>query len=85
MEKSLMIILVNNRKHSAPEVQKVLTEMGCLIKTRLGIHDSGCGCGCEETCLIVLELAGEKASHKDLEKKLSKLAGVSVKYVELAV
>ena len=39
MSKEIMVILVNARKNSAPTVQKILTEWGCLIKTRLGIHD----------------------------------------------
>ena len=37
--KELMIILVDTRKERASAVQKVLTTWGCLIKTRLGIHD----------------------------------------------
>ena len=37
--KDLMAILIDCRKEHAPNLQKVLTFWGCLIKTRLGIHD----------------------------------------------
>ena len=38
--KNIVIISVEHRKNSAVAVQEVLSEYGCLIKTRLGITDS---------------------------------------------
>ena len=39
MKKQILLILIGSRKESAVTVQKVLTAWGCMIKTRLGIHD----------------------------------------------
>ena len=33
-------VLVSNRVQHIPDVQKVLTECGCNIRTRLGLHDT---------------------------------------------
>ncbi|HEY1406316.1 MAG TPA: hypothetical protein VF857_06890 [Spirochaetota bacterium] len=82
--KCIMIILVSHRSKSAVEVQRLLTEWGCSIKTRLGIHD-GVGDRCTDTGLIILELVGDKKTKDDLDQKLSALDGVSTKLVEMRV
>jgi len=63
--KTVMAILVKNRKETADKVQKILTAWGCLIKTRLGLHD-GVLDNCSEAGLIVLELVGSPEQHKEL-------------------
>lgn len=83
-KKSVLLILVNNRKQEAVLVQKTLTGWGCLIKTRLGIHD-GVLDKCTNMGLIILELVGDKKKHKELSRKLSIIDGVSTKLVELAL
>lgn len=82
--KSIMLILVSHRSKSAIEVQKLLTEWGCSIKTRLGIHD-GVGDRCSDSGLIVLELVGDKIKNEDLLKKMKALDGVSAQLVDLCV
>ena len=84
MKKDLLLVLVNKRKQEAPTVQKILTGWGCVIKTRLGIHD-GVLDECTDTGLIILELAGEKDKHEELAYKLDILPGVSARLVELSV
>ncbi len=84
MQKHILLILIDGRKKSAVNVQKILTEWGCLIKTRLGIHD-GVLDNCSESGLILLELVGEKEKFEELERKLNLLPGVSTKLVELNV
>ena len=37
--KNVLLILVDHRKDAAVNVQKTLTAWGCLIKTRLGLHE----------------------------------------------
>ena len=32
-------VLVTNRVENAAQIQKVLTECGCYIKTRIGLHE----------------------------------------------
>ena len=34
-------ISVSNRKEEAAKLQDILTEYGCVIKTRIGLHDMG--------------------------------------------
>lgn len=84
MSKTVLIILVGNRKDSAVKVQQVLTAWGCLIKTRLGIHD-GVLDNCSEHGLIILELCGSKEQKDELARKISLIEGVSSKVVDLAV
>ena len=84
MKKNMLLILVNKRKEEAVLVQKLLTGWGCLIKTRLGIHDGTLG-DCANSGLIILEMVGDKKKHKELSRKLSLLDGVSAKLVELTL
>jgi hypothetical protein len=84
MDKSVLLVLVDHRKRSAVKVQKVLTAWGCLIKTRLGIHD-GVLNHCSDTGLLILELVGEKTKRKELARKLGILPGVTAKLVELSL
>ena len=84
MNRSLLIILMRSRRASAVKVQKVLTEYGCMIKTRLGIHD-GVLDKCSDTGLIILELVGPKAKKSALNKALKPLPGVKTKLVEISL
>ncbi len=84
MKKNILLILVDGRKKNAVTVQKILTEWGCLIKTRLGIHD-GVLDNCSESGLIILELVGEKEKHEELARKVSLLDGVNAKLIEMEV
>jgi len=84
MEKTVLLILVDKRKESAPTVQKILTDWGCMIKTRLGVHD-GLLDNCTNEGLIFLELVGEKAKKEELSRKLDLLDGVRTKLVDLAL
>ena len=84
MKKTILIVLIDKRKNAAIRVQKVLTGWGCLIKTRLGIHD-GTLSQCSDAGLLILELVGEKAKKKELSRKLSILPGVKVKLVDIGL
>jgi hypothetical protein len=84
MTKNFMIIVVNLRKKEAVTVQKILTEWGCFIKTRLGLHE-GVLDQCSEVGSIILELVGEKEKHVELARKLNLLAGVNAQYLEIPV
>lgn len=83
-KKHVLLVLLKKRKSTAVNVQKILTDWGCLIKTRLGIHD-GVLNNCSETGLIILELVGTDKQKENLAKKLKVLAGVDIKLVELVV
>ena len=75
---NVMTVLTKNRMDSVPDMQNVLTKSGCLIKTRLGLHDAG-----EDFCsnegLIILQLIGSDKEILELEESLNKIPGVKAK------
>lgn len=83
-KKNLILLLVSNRSDSAVKVQETLTKYGCVIKTRLGIHD-GVENKCSECGLIMVELAGSESEGKKLYKELKKIKGVSLKMISLNI
>lgn len=74
-------ILIPNREQAARQVQAILTENGCAINTRLGLHESGTDL-CSPSGLIILELTGEKQDQEKLEKDLDGLEGVHLRKME---
>ena len=82
--KTILLVLIGHRKEAAVQVQKVLTGWGCMIKTRLGIHD-GVMENCSDQGLLILELAGERKQMDELARKISLIKGVSSKLVDLSV
>jgi len=84
MTKDVMLILISNRSDSAVKVQDLLTNYGCIIKTRLGLHE-GVDRKCSESGLIVLEICDMEGEGKKLLAGLKKVKGVHAKYVQLEV
>jgi len=82
--KTILLILVGQRKQAAVQVLKVLTGWGCMIKTRLGIHD-GVMDNCSDQGLLILELAGERKKMDELARKVSLVKGVSSKLIDLRI
>ncbi len=82
--KTILIILIGNRKKSAVKVQQILTAWGCNIKTRLGIHD-GVLENCTDHGLLILELVGKEEQKKEIARKVSLIPGVSSQLVELSL
>jgi hypothetical protein len=84
LAKSVLLILIGNRKESAVNVQKVLTAWGCNIKTRLGIHD-GVLENCSDEGLLMLEIVGSEEDNRELARKVALIKGVDSKLVELEI
>jgi hypothetical protein len=82
MKKSVMVVLINHRHDAASKVQAVLTGWGCLIKTRLGIHE-GVLENCTEHGLMFLDLVGDEAKMQELERKLNVIKGVTATMMTL--
>ncbi len=61
-------VKLENRLECAVEFQKIITECGCAIKTRLGLHPSD-DFICLNYGIILLEVTGDA---KSLIAKLSK-------------
>ena len=84
MKKTILLILIGNRTEAAVKVQQILTAWGCIIKTRLGIHD-GVLDNCSDSGLLILELHGSEEQKQELTRKVAVLPGVHSQLVELGV
>ena len=84
MTKTVLLILIGKRRDEAVKVQQILTAWGCIIKTRLGIHD-GVLENCTDEGLLILELHGSDEQKQELARKVEVLDGVHSKLVELSV
>jgi len=79
MEKHTILgIHITNRMTRAQDVQKVFSEFGCNIRTRLGLHDVAKS-ACSPNGLILLEIVGKDAEIARMAKKLKAIKGVQIK------
>jgi len=74
---------VQDRVKEIPNVQKLLTEYGCFIKTRLGLHHVDDNV-CSPRGLILLEMFGDEAQCNELYDKLSAMKGIEVQKMVFA-
>lgn len=68
---------ITDRVKKATDVQKVFTQYGCNIKTRIGLHEVD-EKFCSPNGLIVLEMVGDDATIQEMHEQLSAIAGVQV-------
>ncbi len=84
-KKFFMIILVKERENVAVKIQELLTKYGCIIKTRLGIHDVVKD-KCSNVGSIILELFSEKLENLyKLEAELNSVKGVKAKLIDMEI
>jgi len=77
MGKHILVgVHVTDRLKKAVEVQKLFTEYGCNIKTRLGLHEV------ENVCspngIVILEMYGDDTVCFELADKLAAIEGIEV-------
>ena len=82
MKRDIVAIIVDHRSDTAVNVQKVLTGWGCMIKTRLGLHE-GVLDDCTQTGLIILEMVGESDRIDEFLRKLNLVKGAQAKRLTL--
>ena len=73
----IMAIRTDTRRENAEALQKVLTQFGCNIKVRLGLHEGGLVCS--ESGLILLVLTGPQEEITQFEQALTQVDGVQFK------
>ena len=82
MTYKVVLIKVDHRSSEAAKVQDILTECGCNIKVRLGLHQIS-----EDFCandgLIILEVDGKDEDLKALVNKLNELNYIQAKMIEM--
>lgn len=82
MDKTIVIgVLLNNRQNQALKFQEIITNHGCQIKTRIGLHHAD-----ENKCpvggVILLDLIGADEEINALENDIKSLPGVQVQRME---
>lgn len=82
MKREIVAIIVDHRNDTAVNVQKVLTGWGCMIKTRLGLHE-GVLDNCTQTGLIILEMIGESEKIDEFVRKVTLVKGANAKRMTL--
>jgi len=71
-------IHVGDRLKNAGDVQKVFTEYGCNIKTRIGLHDVDASV-CSPSGVVIIEFFGDDDQAGAMMDKLNEVEGVQVK------
>lgn len=69
---------IQNRGENAIRAQQALTEYGCYIKTRLGLHEVDANF-CSTGGVLLLEMFGDQAKCEALRDKLNAVDGIEVK------
>lgn len=78
MDKHIIFgIKISNRMQNVSSLQAVLTEFGCSIKTRLGLHEVS-ETSCSPNGLLILEMCGEIAAIEEMEAKLKMVSGIDI-------
>ena len=70
-------IQITRRVQNVPSVQAVLSEFGCNIRTRLGLHEVT-ESACSTVGLVLLDTYGDEKTIPEMEEKLKAIKGVVV-------
>jgi hypothetical protein len=71
-------IHVSDRLKNAVEVQKVFSDYGCNIKTRIGLHDVD-DRACSPSGVVLIEFFGTAGEADAMTSRLNEVEGVEVK------
>ena len=71
---------IEDRLETAQKIQKILTEYGCFISTRLGLHNIHDN-NCPHYALMILEIPIKEKSIK-IEEKLLDISGIEIQRME---
>ena len=71
----IMGVHITDRIGHVSSVQNLLTEYGCSIRTRLGLHEADKGF-CSPNGLLVLEMVDDEPTANELMGKLNDIEGV---------
>lgn len=78
---TIMAVLIDKRTDAAPGVQEILTKYGCIISTRIGMHQVN---KCEEEGLVILHLCGSDQDIAELETELKAVHRVKVEKMKVS-
>ena len=73
---------VDHRHSNALNLQKTLTEFGCNIKLRVGLHETGEDF-CSDDGVIMLQARGDKETIGKMMDAFNNVEGVTAKLLDL--
>lgn len=79
----ILLVKVGERPKAAVRVQEILTQYGCTIRTRLGLHEFASECEEKDEGLIILEVVGGTEEIGKLKEALEAVESVKVIAVEI--
>lgn len=79
---TIMAVTIDGRNEHAPKAQQILTDHGCIIKTRIGLHETEEN-SCSPKGLILLQIFAEKSDVEALENDLTSIEGVHVNKMDI--
>ncbi len=75
-------VRLDNRVSNALKFQEVLTQNGCNIRARLGLHEASDDV-CANDGLIILQPCGDQEQIDKLVQDLNNLTGIKAKLIDL--
>jgi len=82
MDYRIVALKIGNREGTAQKLQGILTEYGCLIKVRLGLHNLPPE-ACSPLGLVLMEVVGSDEEIAAMVKELNAVPEAVAKLIEL--
>ena len=79
----MMALRITDRESQAVKIQSTLTEHGCKINMRLGLHDQEANNVCSMAGIVILQLCCSADEARAIEADLLKIPGVKAKFIDL--
>jgi hypothetical protein len=74
---TILGVMLRKRIHSSESLQEILSKHGCIIKTRIGIHNAS-GNVCSPNGVILLDVIGEASEISALENEIKAIDGAEL-------
>jgi hypothetical protein len=81
MNYKIVLIKIDHRSQEASLVQEILTEYGCNIKVRLGLHEAS-NEFCAQDGMVILHVEGRQEELSSMLEKLNAIDFVQAKLME---
>lgn len=82
MSTTILGIRLDKRNQNAIYFQEILSHHGCIVKTRIGLHDVDKN-KCSTSGIILLEVIGTAREKSSLEKAIKSIKGVKLQKITL--
>ncbi len=68
---------ITDRVETVPDVQKIFTDYGCYIRTRIGLHEVE-GSYCAPGGLVLLDMICDDATCQEMVVRLQAIPGIGI-------